>query len=1567
MSQAMTKILSLGRWPMSVYSKSILLVILLAGLSGCGVTTGVPDTGGTTPPGGGGGTGPTGPAPTLIAISPQLGSIAGGTAVKLTGSNFVAGATVTFGGAAAAATGVDVVDSSTITALTPPHPAGETEVTVTNPDGQSASLSGTLNPLSNAGFESGAANWVLLGSGGSVTFGSNSSNAHSGAGYAELSAAAGDHPVLYAADSSGSAEYFPVSPGDVVTFGGWGYHVSGDGKARWGLEVSDQNKENKIYYSSEPFNVKVSTWINFQSSYTVPIGVAYVRLYCEAGATTEPTVDRFDDAYLQINLDNVGFDYVAETTPTGPPPTLSSITPQSGSITGGNAVSLGGQNFLSGATVTFDGSAATSVQVVDSSTITALTPPHGPGESNVTVTNPDGQSSTLIGNINPLLNPGFESGSVNWQQLGSGGTANIQNNPTNAHSGSYYAELTTSTATDHPVFYAADTNNVAQYVSVNPGDVITFGGWGYHVSGDGKARWGLEVSDANKKNASYIAASPYNVTASTWTYFQSTYTVPAGMAFVRFYCEVGGSSGASDDRFDDGFLQVDITGGGYDYVTQTQSGDPPPTLTSITPQSGSTAGGTSVSLSGSNFASGATVSFNGTAATGVSVVNSSTITAVTPPQAAGEANVTVTNPGGQSATLVGNVTPLSNSGFESGAVDWQLLGSGGAATVVNNPANAHSGNSYAELTTSSSTNHPVFYAANSSNVAEYFAVSPGDVIVFGGWGYHVSGDGKARWGLEVSNSNKQNAVYVSASPYNVTTASWTNFQGTYTVPTGMAYIRLYCEIASSSGSADDRFDDAFLQINIPGGGFDYVVPESPPTIASLSETTGPSSGGDSMTISGSNFAPGATVTFGAVSTSTTVVNSNLISLVTPAGTAGSADVTVTNPGGASATLASLLHNQSFESGMSYWASGATPGTSSIGTVAANAHVGTSYLQLASTGGSSHPVIFAATANGGPLYFPVQASQTVTFGGYAYRVSGGSNVRWGLEITDANKANPTYVSAPPYSAYDPLWTPEQGTYTVPSGKSFVRLYAEVGIGSTATVGRFDDAFLTIGSGNSSAYLYYPPPIVTSVSPNWGTPPGGTTRTVYGTGFRSNATVAFGSASGSNVQVVSANAIEVFAPPEPAGIVNVTVEQGTQTGSLQNAYTYKAAPAPPTALLSMKHIVIELQENRSFDNYFSKMNEYRQMNGVNDNAVDERSSTVGLPDVAGKLITPFHAQTGCQENLSPSWNAEHYDYDNGLMDNFLRSGNTIGYSSDDPNGTRAISYYDWTDLPYYYSLAFQFATSDRWFSPLIGPTDPNRMYSFGATSLGWTTGPHPPQGGFPNMTIFDLLDQVGISWKYYYQDTAPIHIPYWSIYQKDPNKFVPITDYFNDVKSESTFPSVVFIEEGHYDEHPEPDPGTSGAPENIQQGATVIKSFIDALMQSPTWKTSAFILSYDEAGGFDDHVPPPAAVQPDGIPPIVTIGTDAAGLFNQYGFRLPVAVVSPWTIPHFVSHVVRDHTAILKLIETRFSLPPLTARDAASDDMTEFFNFASPAYMTPPTMPAQPISDPCSLNLEASPNQ
>jgi phospholipase C len=1000
----------------------------------------------------------------------------------------------------------------------------------------------------------------------------------------------------------------------------------------------------------------------------------------------------------------------------------------------------------------------------------------------------------------------------------------------------------------------------------------------------------------------------------------------------------------------------------------TAQSNPAPTLASISPNSGTTSGGTAVTLGGSNFVAGATVTFGKAAATAVSVVNSTTITANTPPNPAGTVGVTVTNPDGQSATL-GVIQPLTNTGFESGTANWVLAGSGGTFTVQTNPANGHNGsNNYAELTVQASGNHPVVYAATSGGVAQYFPVNPGDVLSFGGYGFHVSGDGKARWGIELSDANKANKSYVSAAPYNVTASTWTQFSTNYTVPAGMAFVRMYFEIASATGPAVDRFDDAVLQRTTPNGSYTYLAPQGPPTITSLSATQGANSGGDTITISGSNFLSGATVTFGGISaTNVSVVNSATITANTPPSHAGSVDVTVTNPGGQSATLASWLHNQGFESGLTYWKLGGSGGSVVVGTTTPNAHVGTNYLEVTAATGS-HPVTYASDSSGNAQYFPVSAGDTVTFGGYAYRVSGSANARWGLEITDANKANPSYVSAQPYSAFDPLWTAQQASYTVPAGKSFVRLYAEIGGGSSPTVARFDDALLQTSSGNHNGFTFLSPPIVTSVSPAWGAPAGGTTRTVYGTGFRSGATVMFGSLNASNVQVVNANAIEVFAPQQGAGTVSVTVDQGLQFGSLQNAYTYRVPAAPPAAMLGLKHIIYTFQENRAFDNYFSKMNEYRQMNGISDNAVDERDPNKALPDIAGQPITPFHFQTECHENLQPSWNSQHYDYDGGKMDNFLKSGNALGTSAYDPNGTRAIGYYDYTDFPYYYDLAFKFATSDRWFSSVLGPTDANRMYTYGATSLGWTATAHPPSGGFPNYTIFDLLDQAGISWKYYYQFASPLHIPVWSIYQKDPGKFVPISNYTTDLNNESTFPQVAFIEEGGFDEHPKPNPGTTnGITESVQQGASTIRGFISALMKSPVWTSSAFVLSYDEGGGLADHVLPAAITPPDGYPPKLTIGQDASGLFNMSGVRVPVTVVSPWTKPHLVSHIVRDHTAILKFIETRFSLPPLTARDDASDDMSEFFDFTVPSYLTPPALATQPTTGACNLSLEKAPGQ
>ena len=221
----------------------------------------------------------------------------------------------------------------------------------------------------------------------------------------------------------------------------------------------------------------------------------------------------------------------------------------------------------------------------------------------------------------------------------------------------------------------------------------------------------------------------------------------------------------------------------------------------------------------------------------------------------------------------------------------------------------------------------------------------------------------------------------------------------------------------------------------------------------------------------------------------------------------------------------------------------------------------------------------------------------------------------------------------------------------------------------------------------------------------------------------------------------------------------------------------------------------------------------------------------------------------------------------------------------------------------------------------------------------------------------MDAAGVSWRYYYQDNG-IYLPEWSTYQRDASKLYPISSWYTDVQNESTLPSVIFIERGGpsgLDEHP-------GA--NIQIGAANTKKIIDGLMTSPSWASSVFILTYDEAGALYDHVLPATVVPPDNIPPMLQTG-DQPGTFAQAGFRLPITVISPWIRPNFVSHTWRDLTSILRLIEVRFNVPSLTARDAAADNMLEFFDFSTPHWLTPPPLPDQPTTGVCDNNKEKAP--
>jgi len=415
-----------------------------------------------------------------------------------------------------------------------------------------------------------------------------------------------------------------------------------------------------------------------------------------------------------------------------------------------------------------------------------------------------------------------------------------------------------------------------------------------------------------------------------------------------------------------------------------------------------------------------------------------------------------------------------------------------------------------------------------------------------------------------------------------------------------------------------------------------------------------------------------------------------------------------------------------------------------------------------------------------------------------------------------------------------------------------------------------------------------------------------------------------------------------------------------------------------LSNLKHIIFFVQENRSFNNYFGMLGQYRVSLGLPNN-IDGIDPNAALPNTQGVLVHPYHYQTVCTENLSPSWNESHTDVDGGKMDNFLKMTKSVP-STIDPTGTRAMGYYTEADLPSYYDAAARFATSDRFFSPVLANTNPNRMYLFTATSFGNVTPVSPPTGGFTQKTIFELLDQAGVSWRYYYHGKATSSfIQQFSIYKKDAAKVVPLgTDTANsnaanwqaDIQNEATLPQVIFIERGGtvgLDEHPDA---------NIQNGAAdaVNKIIIPFMQSGTTWSNSAFILTYDEGGGLYDHVAPAREIKPDTIAPKLPSGYVQAD-FNQSGFRVPVIVISPWTRSNFVSHTTRDYISILRLLEDTFvnpaSLPAgtnpwLTLRDQNADNMMEFFDFSTgPQLLNAPVIKTQPTTGVCKNSLEKAP--
>ncbi|HXA85347.1 MAG TPA: alkaline phosphatase family protein [Candidatus Dormibacteraeota bacterium] len=446
----------------------------------------------------------------------------------------------------------------------------------------------------------------------------------------------------------------------------------------------------------------------------------------------------------------------------------------------------------------------------------------------------------------------------------------------------------------------------------------------------------------------------------------------------------------------------------------------------------------------------------------------------------------------------------------------------------------------------------------------------------------------------------------------------------------------------------------------------------------------------------------------------------------------------------------------------------------------------------------------------------------------------------------------------------------------------------------------------------------------------------------------------------------------------------------------------SPTPAGSLQSVNHIIFMMQENRSFDAYFGKINDYRASLGLGRDADDletDFTNPTDSPDT--QQIRTFHLATSCIFNTTAAWLESHGDANRFnlaenaplLLDGFVHTAAGLAIFDGDPDtkGVRSMGFYTQADLPSPYWFATQFATSDRWYTPAPVQTEDARLYAMAATSQGLV---HPPQDTNTQLTaktIFQLLDAANISWKIYSVDRQPDGNLISTLRNFQPygatklDHIVPISQFLTDVQN-GTLPQFSYIEPGFAsgrDEHP-------GKSDNLQVGARFMNSLFTALINSVSWKDSIFIETFDEGGGLFDHVSPmidgrpiqelaangtgqavgagkyptDAAIMhvpsPDGIKPRDLQPNDPPDDFVRTGFRVPLIIVSPFTKPHYVSHTPMDYTAVLKFVEKRFNLPTLTARDAAQADMEEFFDFSSP-NLNPGTPASQPLSLPCDATL------
>jgi phospholipase C len=345
-------------------------------------------------------------------------------------------------------------------------------------------------------------------------------------------------------------------------------------------------------------------------------------------------------------------------------------------------------------------------------------------------------------------------------------------------------------------------------------------------------------------------------------------------------------------------------------------------------------------------------------------------------------------------------------------------------------------------------------------------------------------------------------------------------------------------------------------------------------------------------------------------------------------------------------------------------------------------------------------------------------------------------------------------------------------------------------------------------------------------------------------------------------------------------------------------------PAAAASGLDHIVVVMMENRSVDHKLGWVP-----------GADGRQQGLTYKDSSGKAHKTHHLldRNGCGNNdPDHSYEGGRLQFNGGKLDGFRKG----------DNDDFALGYYTETDLPFYGPLLKHATTYDRYFCSILGPTYPNRFYTHAAATdrLSNTTDTSSL------LTIWDRLGEAGVSSRYYFSD-----LPFLGLFGPRLVPLAsPIARFFADAAS-GTLPSYSYLDPfflgedqgGSNDDHPHAD---------IHRGQAFVSQVAHAITTSPQWANTALVITYDEWGGFFDHVKPPR------LPDDHDTGPHGKDDHAQAGFRVPTIVLSPFSRPGHVGHNVYDHTSILKMVEWRFGLRPLTKRDHAARNLAESFDFS-----------------------------